>query len=952
MRRAARQPAGPVLVGALLAACLAAFVPTGCVDTSGGDRPSLTPVPASIVLHVDAGATESVSVPATLVFGGAETVVFSATTDQTWLSVAPASGFVGFGGSVDLVVTADPTGLAEGLWVGHVFVENVLGGAGGGVLTVCLYVGVDEAPGLLVADPNPACLRALFGYASPATKEVALTYTGDAAALLSAAPADGWLTTDLATDTPVNPGDTVTVTLSAETGRALGLHETSVTFTTSGGGETDPLVVPVALAVRPTTPGPQPLQYYLSRVDLSPQPYGLRLPNNYSGGGGPWPVAFHMHGYPGTATTGFSATTTAYDDWILVNLDGRGNHFYDGVAETDLFEVLEDVGGAYDVDSTRVFVEGHSMGGTGAFRHIARHPDVFAGAAGSAGWTDFRQWHRHYYGPYDTPYDPYEAHPATVPHLEQASPLTHAENILPDRLYMDYGDIDGAVWAENGAKLHDRLLRLPTPTAHDFYHHAGGHTGFTTNRYNHLADCAPLDGDPASVRVRSNRLRTAEGFWLRVDRMAWDGFAQVEATRVFSAGPGTDCTYAVSARNVERFSITSPPAAGATRYTVIVDSKTCVDTAAGAVSFPLTVELELDGHGDVVSGAEWTPSATGVPPKGPSAEGPILRAMAERFVVAYGSSKGVAAAETIANKEEADKLCAFWANAWDDSLRPPDGDGLGRYGFGATITSVDEADLTRADLAAANLVIFGSKESSLRVAQAFEDATLPWNLPSEIEILEDSVTWDGQVFDGQRYGAWMVYPNPLAPGRLIVIGHNLVGASDNTFWTQESWPWKWPDYMVIDTDAAMRDDSVYDSDNTPHAPDQYVVAGNFDRDWRLRGDSEPRTDVEVLMNGAAVTDYSEGATATVSVAVTDELGAAVAGLPEGAFEFRVDGELRAATYTGGSYTFTLPLAGFLWHTSADGDAALTSYDLTVEVVRPDGGGEPLAGLGRARFRIQ
>ncbi|MHC4248786.1 MAG: prolyl oligopeptidase family serine peptidase [Planctomycetota bacterium] len=941
--RTARQEC---VVGSAFAACLAA----GCFGTSEGDRPSLSPDPASILFNVAAGSTDPVSAPAVLTFQGAETVLFSATTDQAWLSVEPASGFVGFGGAVDLVVTADPSGLADGLWVGHVFVEDALGAVGGGVVTVSLYVGVDEAPGVLVAEPNPACLRALEAYTSPVTKEITLTYTGDEPALVSASVpvADVWFTTDLAANTPMDPGDTVTVTLTAATGRGLGVHETSVTFTTSG-GETDPLVVPVAFAVRPTTAGPAPLQYYLSRVDLSLQPYGLRLPNNFTTGGGPWPVAFHMHGYPGTATMGFSVVATADADWIRVNLDGRGNHFYDGVAETDLFEVLADLCGAYDVDLTRVFLEGFSMGGTGAFRHIARHPDVFAGAAGSAGWTDFRQWHRHYYGPWSPPY---ETHPATVPHLEQASPLTHAENILPDRLYMDYGDTDGAVWAENGAKLHDRLLRLPTPTAHDFLNHGGGHASYTTNRYNFLAGRAALDPDPASIRVRSNKLRTAESFWLRVDRLAWDGFGQIEATRSFSAGPGSDCTYTVSTRNVERFSITAPPAGGATRYVVNVDGQGCLDLPSASASFPLTVELDLDGYGAVTSGGAWTPSGTGVPPKSPSAEGPILRAMAERFVVAYGSSKGGLAPETVANREEADKLCAFWANAWDDDLRPPDGDGLGRYGFGATIAPVDEKDLTRAEIAAANLVIFGSKESSLRIAQVFEDATLPWNLPSEIEVLEDRITWNGQVWTGQQYGVWMVYPNPLAPGRLVVVGHNLVGATDNTFWTQESWPWKWPDYMVIDTSLAMRDDSVYDSDNTPHAPDQYLVAGDFDRDWRLRAASEPRTDVAVTMNGVAVADYAEGATATVAVDVTDELGASVAGLPAVAFEFRVDGELRAATYTSGSYTFTLPLAGLNYLTSYPAGENVTSYDLTVEVVRPHPStGKPLAGLGRARFTV-
>ena len=83
------------------------------------------------------------------------------------------------------------------------------------------------------------------------------------------------------------------------------------------------------------------------------------------------------------------------------------------------------------------------------------------------------------------------------------------------------------------------------------------------------------------------------------------------------------------------------------------------------------------------------------------------------------------------------------------------------------------------------------------------------------------------------------------------------------------------------------------------------------------------------------------------------LGAAVAALPSGAFEFRIDGELRTATYAGGSYTFTLPLTGLGQYVSVDTDPSVTSYDLTVEVVRPHPStGKPLAGLGRGRFTIQ
>ncbi len=944
MRKAAQATVGTISIAGLIAGLAA----TGCLHSDGGGgRPSLTPNPASVFFSVDSGVTTTFYTTVDLTYPGAETVLFSATTDQPWLSVTPASGFVGFGGTFTLGVFVDTAGLEDGLQVGHVFVEDVLGGAGGGVVTVSLYVGVDDPAGLLAAEPNPVCFSAALDYTSAVTKEVTLTYTGDAAALVSAAVADTWLTTDLAADTSMSPGDTVTVTLTAETGLTDPLYETTVTFTTAG-GETDPLAVPVTFAVLPVTPGVETLLYYRSRIDKWLQPYGLRLPSAFTPGGGPWPVAFHMHGYPGVATAGFGTAAVTYD-WILVNLHGRGNHFYNDAAETDLFEVLDVICGAYNVDRTHIFVEGHSMGGTGAFRHIARHADVFAGAASSAGWTDFRQWHRNWYGPVGSPY---ETHPALVPHLEHASPLTHAENILTDRLHMRLGGQDSAVWAENGRKLHDRLGRLPVPTDHEYVYNASWLHGQVDNEaamYSYLDGCAPLDLDPASAHVRSNRLRTAESYWLRIDRFAWDGFGDIQADRSFSAGPGSECTYTVSTRNVERFSITAPPSGGATHYTVEVDSHTCFDAAAA--TFPITIELAHNGYGAVTSGGVWTPAGGGgSPAKTAPAEGAIAQALSEPFIVAYGSLNPALTAKA---QNDAMQFARAWADDFDGGL-----DTIGSGGYYALITPVDEALVTRADMAAANLFIFGSRESSARIAQMFEDTTLPWNLPPEIEVIDDRVTFGAQVFDGagddQRYGIWMVYPNPLAPGKLVVIGHNLVGSGVDSnwgelLWTQDSWAWKWPDYIVFDSAKTF---TVFDRQGDKYVPEQYLIAGDFDRDWRLRSGTDPRTDVAVSTDSASYT-AGAGAIATVTVDVTDELSVAVTGLPGGAFEFRVDGELRAATLTGGSYTFTLPLTGLLQYTSVDTDPAVTSYDLTVEAVRPHPStGKPLAGLGRGRFTIQ
>lgn len=941
-----RQPA-PVSVAAF---ALAVAGLAGCVAPSDDARPALAPDPATISFSVDAASTDTVSAPATLGFAGAEAVVWSATTDQAWLSVEPSSGLVSFGSAVDVVVTADPSGLASGLWVGHVFFEDVLGAIPGGVLTVVLYVGVDEQPGVLTASPNPSSLHALVGYATAVTREVTLTLEGESSASVSASPAAAWLLADLADDTPMDPGDAVTVTLSVAPGQPLGLQQTSVTFATAG-GEAAPLVLPVALAVRPTTPGTGSVVYYQSSIDLSPQPYGLRRPTGFPAGG-PFPLAIHLHGYSinwKNGLTSFYGTSKAdADKWILVNLGGRGNKFYDGPGETDLLEVIEDVAGAYDLDRTRIFLEGSSMGATGAFRHLARHPDVFAGGVGVDGWTDHRQWHRHWYGPAAVPY---EVHSSRFGNLEAASPVTHAESVAPDRLGIVVDTGDTYVWTENGYKLESRLSALGTlvdasPSADlPYVEYGGGHTAWYGTHvgeiYDWLGSRAPLDPDPEDtvIRFRSNRLRTARHSWLRVERFGWDGFAEVEAKRLPLAG-GT-CTFEITARNVERLVITSAPDPGAGgSYLVKVNGVECA-FARDASPPPLRVGLTLGGFGDVLEAWPCSAPPAGALQKTPAGEGPVARALSERFIVAWGSADP---ARTAVNEMNATELCKEWADDWTLPLDLP-----GNYGFNAVITPVDEATLTAADLHAANLVVFGTAESSLLIARMCEDATLPFNVP--VQILEDAITVNGETFPVPDHGIWMVYPNPLAPGRLAVIGHNVVGSGADgnwgeILWTQEGWPWMWPDYVVFDTSVPL---TRLDRQGEKYAADQFVLAGDFDRDWRLRGDAEPRTDVAVSTN---LSSYAEGATATVTVDVTNELGAYVAGLPAAAFAFRVDGEARSATYTGGSYSFTLSLAGLAHKDSTDPDPGVTSFDLTVEVVRPNPStGKPLAGLGRARFTV-
>ena len=142
------------------------------------------------------------------------------------------------------------------------------------------------------------------------------------------------------------------------------------------------------------------IRAYLSAVDGSRQQYGVYLPRANPPSDAGYPIVMHAHGYGWWVGADLSLWQRQWADdhgWILVNVNGRGPNFYDGIGEDDVMRVLEDVGKLVAVDRSRVYMTGGSMGGTGAYRMGVRRPDVFSGAAPVDGWTDFREFHWHWY---------------------------------------------------------------------------------------------------------------------------------------------------------------------------------------------------------------------------------------------------------------------------------------------------------------------------------------------------------------------------------------------------------------------------------------------------------------------------------------------------------------------------------------------------------------------------
>lgn len=78
-------------------------------------------------------------------------------------------------------------------------------------------------------------------------------------------------------------------------------------------------------------------------------------------------------------------TSFAFEDGYLVSPWGRGNQWYRGIAETDIWECVTTVKRLVRVDESRQYLCGHSMGGYGAWHIAQRSADVWAALGIHAG---------------------------------------------------------------------------------------------------------------------------------------------------------------------------------------------------------------------------------------------------------------------------------------------------------------------------------------------------------------------------------------------------------------------------------------------------------------------------------------------------------------------------------------------------------------------------------------
>ncbi len=148
--------------------------------------------------------------------------------------------------------------------------------------------------------------------------------------------------------------------------------------------------------------GQKVLGFY-SKLDDSPQPYGVEIPEGLDYQAKKTPMWIWLHGRGDTATDlnfvysrlmakkpgQFQPAGT-----IVIHPFGRYCNGWKSAGETDVFECRDDAMKRFNIDSNRVAIAGFSMGGAGAWHLGAHYADQWACVHTGAGFADVKRYQK------------------------------------------------------------------------------------------------------------------------------------------------------------------------------------------------------------------------------------------------------------------------------------------------------------------------------------------------------------------------------------------------------------------------------------------------------------------------------------------------------------------------------------------------------------------------------
>ncbi|HWE97954.1 MAG TPA: prolyl oligopeptidase family serine peptidase [Tepidisphaeraceae bacterium] len=552
---------------------------------------------------------------------------------------------------------------------------------------------------------------------------------------------------------------------------------------------------------------------YVSRIDGSVQPYVLSIPSAYARAtaADPAPKRWRMdvwgHGRDELLTElrfvemddllhehKYLNQPLEPTDRFILSLYGRYINAFKFAGEIDGLEAMGAVKSQYPIDENRVLVIGFSMGGASSWEYAVHYTDLWAAAAPAAGFAETREFLK-FFQKEDVSAAPW--YQQSLWHLYDCTDYVANLYNLPTVAYggeldpqKQASDIMLKAAAQEGVHL-DRIV------GRGIGHH---YTPEAKEEIDRRLDEILAKGRnplPDSIRFTTWTLRYNHMYWVTVDALQhhWQR-ARVDAqiTR------GTDhkaTDISAATQNVAAITLTIPaalsPFPAAKKLAVVIDGDAIdgVTAADGGVS----VHLFRDG-------GHWRPQAQ--PESGlrkrHGLQGPIDDAFMDRFLIVRPTGRPMHETTGKWAAAECDHAIEHWFKQFRGHPRVK-----------------NDVDVTDADLAEGNVVLFGDPSSNKALARLIDRLPVRWT--------PETVTLGERSFAADRYVPVMIYPNPLHPDHYVVLNSGFTYREYDYLNNARQTP-KLPDYAIIDVNTPR----------TSQSPGGVAAAGFFGEAWELLAD--------------------------------------------------------------------------------------------------------------------
>ena len=520
---------------------------------------------------------------------------------------------------------------------------------------------------------------------------------------------------------------------------------------------------------------------FTSAVDGSAQPLGLVLPDGWATAEKPLPLYVWLHGR-GDKATDLHFICERLDKngevvpegAIVVHPFGRQCVGYKSAGETDVMEAIDFVCKNYPVDKDRIVLMGFSMGGAGAWHLAAHYADRFVAVSPGAGFADTSRYQnlkpenyppkyeQMLWGIYDVP--GYTRNLFNYPVVAYSGEL---DKQMQAALLME------AAFAAEGQKL----THLIGPGMGHKYH-----PDTLKEILKRMADAqsAARRSEPKQLWLQTKHLRYSSRDWIAIDGMDVPyADTRVDATREGEA-------WSIATKNVSRlqFDFTR---ASAPSGRITIDGQLF---AKSKTALKLT---HVKGRWEVADNWPELRKHSGL-------SGPIDDAFLDPFLVVMPSRQ--CAHPRVQQWVRCES--AGFIDRWRALFR------------GQPRVKLDR-DVTAEDMQNYHLILWGDAESNSIISNTFaahKAATLDWT-KNGIKIGE-------HTFDAASHVPALIYPNPLASNRYIVLnsGPTFRQAHDRTNSLQNP---HLPDWNIISLEEPP----------SASSPGRIAKCGFFDDGWQV-----------------------------------------------------------------------------------------------------------------------